>query len=95
MERGFSIRLGRSSIIHDHDITVPKPPYIAGFPREFTDSLRYEVGVSRVQGAAIQQLYSPAAFRETREERQRRASALYSTLESEWRERCKVRTSDP
>lgn len=94
LERGFSIRLGRSSTIQDHDITVPLPPYITGFPREFSDIMRYWVEVSRVQGVAVQQLYSPAALLDTREERQRRASVLYSTLDREWHRRRSVRPAN-
>ncbi|KAF1945190.1 fungal-specific transcription factor domain-containing protein [Clathrospora elynae] len=94
-DKTLSLRLGRSSIIQDWDISLP---FIlsdddADVP-EGTKMLAYWIKVARVQGQTYEKLFSPAAFLKTREERTRTAIELVDALTLAWYERGETNVID-
>lgn len=83
-DTGFSIRLGRSPVIRDHDITVPMVTDTGIVPKAFVSVLQYWVELGRVQCHAVEHLLSPAALLQPLEERSRRAASLVVRLQEVW-----------
>ena len=83
-DTGFSIRLGRSPVIRDHDITVPMVSDNGVVPTAFVGVLRYWIELGRVQCQAVEHLYSPAALQQPPEERSKRADVLAVRLQEVW-----------
>lgn len=83
-DTSFSIRLGRSPVIRDHDITVPMIVDNGAVPKAFVRVLHYWIELGRVQCQAVEHLYSPAALQQPLEERSRRAARLVLRLQEVW-----------
>jgi hypothetical protein len=83
-DTGFSIRLGRSPVIREHDITVPMMSDNGVVPSAFIGVLRYWIELGRVQCQAVEHLLSPAALLQPPEERSRRADKLAVRLQEVW-----------
>jgi hypothetical protein len=88
-DTSFSVRLGRSPFIQDYDITVPVSTYRAA-PEGLSDAFRYWIENGRLLCKAVQQLYSSAAVRRSRDERARNARDIILSLERAWEIRDKV-----
>jgi hypothetical protein len=105
-DKSMSLRLGRASFIQDFDISLTNPDdthmYVNISTRNiWTDTdtilpyrLTYWIKVARVQGETYQNLYSPAAFLKSPEERTRIASRLVNDLNQAWHERGDSRATD-
>lgn len=89
-DTGFSIRLGRSPVIRDHDITVPMVSDNGSVPRAFVGVLKYWIELGRVQCQAVEYLFSPAALQQLPEERSKRAANLAVRLQEVWEARDQV-----
>ena len=88
-DKTLSLRLGRSSILQDWDISLP---FIAeGGPSnpvsQQANMLAYWVKVARVQGLTYEKLFCPAAFLKSSEERTRIAIDLVNAINQAWYER--------
>jgi hypothetical protein len=88
-DKTLSLRLGRSSIIQDWDISLPfvsinEPGY--DLP-EGSAMLSYWIKVARVQGQCYEKLFCPAAFLRSAEERTRTAIELVDAMNQAWYER--------
>lgn len=83
-DTSFSIRLGRSPVIRDHDITVPMVTDAGMVPPAFVSVLRYWIELGRVQCQALEHLLSPAALQQPLEERSKRAANLVVRLQEVW-----------
>ena len=83
-DTSFSIRLGRSPLIRDHDITVPMVTDTGMVPKAFVSVLQYWIELGRVQCQAVEHLLSPAALQQPPEERSRRAASLVVRLQEVW-----------
>lgn len=86
-DTGFSIRLGRSPVIRDYDITVPMVTDTGMVPKAFVSILRYWVELGRVQCQALEHLLSPSALQQPLEERSKRAADLVVRLQEVWEAR--------
>lgn len=84
LDRSFSIRLGRSSIIRDHDIQIPMVTYNSLMPDRFVPITQYWIRTGRLQGEIAEQLYCPAALQRPNDERSTRAAALATALQEAW-----------
>ncbi|KAL1795657.1 hypothetical protein ACET3X_005881 [Alternaria dauci] len=89
LDKTLSLRLGRSSILQDWDISLPF--VVSRDPNdqnpESSDMLSYWIKVARVQGLTYEKLFCPAAFLKSTEERTRTAIELVNTLNQIWYER--------
>jgi hypothetical protein len=88
-DKTLSLRLGRSSILQDWDISLP---FVVASDPDDKDSessamLSYWIKVARVQGLIYEKLFCPAAFLKSTEERTRIAIDLVNTLNQAWYER--------
>ncbi|KAH6871432.1 hypothetical protein B0T10DRAFT_541511 [Thelonectria olida] len=61
IDKGLSLRLGRSSVIRDLEIKVPYPATESEVQNPLMDYFRTWVMVATVQGKTYEQLYSPEA----------------------------------
>jgi hypothetical protein len=88
-DKTLSLRLGRSSILQDWDISLPF--LVSNGPEdkhsESSAFLSYWIKVARVQGLTYEKLFCPAAFLKSTEERTRIAIELVNTLNQAWYER--------
>jgi hypothetical protein len=88
-DKTLSLRLGRSSILQDWDISLPF--VVSSEPNdkhaESSAFLSYWIKVARVQGLTYEKLFCPAAFLKSTEERTRIAIELVNTLNQAWYER--------
>ncbi|KAG9254053.1 uncharacterized protein F5Z01DRAFT_622611 [Emericellopsis atlantica] len=86
-DKGLSLRLGRSSIMKDYDISIPEGPSYEGFKHlEKSDAPQLWLTISKFQGKTFEDLYSPAALRESKEELSRRAQSLAVNCRGLWDE---------
>ncbi|CAN9373376.1 unnamed protein product [Alternaria alternata] len=89
LDKTLSLRLGRSSILQDWDISLPF--VVSSNPDdknpESSDMLSYWIKVARVQGLTYEKLFCPAAFLKSTEERTRIAIDLVNALNQAWYER--------
>ncbi|OBR08556.1 Fungal specific transcription factor [Colletotrichum higginsianum IMI 349063] len=71
VEKGLSLRLGRSSTIRDNDVTVPRPQADTyGFPEPTLMCLFPEcTRLATLQGMVYDQIYSPASLCQPQENR--------------------------
>ncbi|KAF2495469.1 hypothetical protein BU16DRAFT_461129 [Lophium mytilinum] len=76
IDKSLSLRLGRSSTIRDDEISVPQPSPGGSSPAIWQEMVCYWCKFARVQGQVYDQLYSPAAFAASDEERIERAKVL-------------------
>lgn len=88
-DKTLSLRLGRSSVIQDWDISLP---FISANDEpssgpDGTQMLSYWIKVARVQGQIYEKLFCPAAFLKTPEERTRIAIELIGAMQQAWYER--------
>ncbi|KAI4649201.1 hypothetical protein J4E93_003515 [Alternaria ventricosa] len=88
-DKTLSLRLGRSSILQDWDISLPF--VVSSDPNdkhaESSAFLSYWIKVARVQGLTYEKLFCPAAFQKSPEERTRIAIELVNSLNQAWYER--------
>lgn len=89
-DTSFSIRLGRSPVIREHDITVPIIADNGAVPKAFVGVLNYWIELGRVQCQAVEFLYSPAALQQPLEERSKRAAKFVVRLQEVWDARDEV-----
>ncbi|KAG9195315.1 hypothetical protein G6011_00436 [Alternaria panax] len=89
LDKTLSLRLGRSSILQDWDISLPFVVSNDSNDKNVKSSnmLSYWVKVARVQGLTYEKLFCPAAFLKSTEERTRIALELVNTLNQAWYER--------
>lgn len=83
MDKSLCLRLGRSSTIHDFDVTVPSVPN-AGLdtPRGGLESFFSSWAVAaKVQGQIYELLYCPDALAQPRDVRKSRAQLLLKQME--------------
>ncbi|KAI4621865.1 hypothetical protein J4E80_004238 [Alternaria sp. BMP 0032] len=89
LDKTLSLRLGRSSILQDWDISLPF--VVSSDPNdkhaESSAFLSYWIKVARVQGLTYEKLFCPAAFTRSTEERTRIAIELVNSLNQAWYER--------
>lgn len=98
LDKGLSLRLGRSSVLQDYDIDVGTPTTIFSEPslRPWNLIYIYWIKLAGLHGLAYEQLYSPRALSEKEDERARKAKALIVRLEQIQKEITNVRLcSDP
>ncbi|CCF38191.1 fungal specific transcription factor, partial [Colletotrichum higginsianum] len=83
VEKGLSLRLGRSSTIRDNDVTVPRPQADTyGFPEPTLMCLFPEcTRLATLQGMVYDQIYSPASLCQPQEVRVSRARQLAGQLD--------------
>jgi hypothetical protein len=88
-DKTLSLRLGRSSVIQDWDISLPfVVPNETGYDmQESSHMLSYWIKVARVQGQTYEKLFCPAAFLKSTEERTRTAIELVNAMNQAWYER--------
>lgn len=95
-DKQLSLRLGRASQIQDWDVSLPlltaKQTPLNGF--EQSNLLFYWVEVARVQGRVYEALFSPAAARQTAEQRARVARGLVEDMDAAWRRRGEASVMD-
>ncbi|KAI4919140.1 hypothetical protein J4E85_009397 [Alternaria conjuncta] len=86
LDKTLSLRLGRSSILQDWDISLP---FVVSSDKHAESSafLSYWIKVARVQGLTYEKLFCPAAFAKSTEERTRIAIELVNSLNQAWYER--------
>ena len=95
-DKTLSLRLGRSSIIQDWDISLPfvqPSSEFNGIP-DGKRMLSYWVKTARVHGLIYEKLFCPAAFLKSPEERTRIANELVSAMHQAWFERGEAITTD-
>lgn len=92
-DTSFSIRLGRTPLIRDHEITVPMIAQNGTFPNRFVEVLSYWIGLGKIQCEAVERLYTPSAQQQPLEERQRCAERLVMRLQETWNDRSQVNDS--
>lgn len=80
-EKGLSLRLGRSSTIHDGDITIPVPSIESKSEIGYFGQLDKMKELAYLQGKIYDQLYSSAALAQPQTVRTTRARSLASELE--------------
>ncbi|ENH68143.1 hypothetical protein FOC1_g10003772 [Fusarium oxysporum f. sp. cubense race 1] len=80
-EKGLSLRLGRSSTIHDGDITISVPGLESRPGIGYFGQLDKMKELAYLQGKIFDQLYSSAALAQPRNVRTTRARSLASELE--------------
>jgi hypothetical protein len=80
-EKGLSLRLGRSSTIHDGDITIPVPSIESRPEIGYFGQLDKMKELAYLQGKIYDQLYSSAALAQPQNVRTTRARGLASELE--------------
>ncbi|EWZ80096.1 hypothetical protein FOWG_15954 [Fusarium oxysporum f. sp. lycopersici MN25] len=80
-EKGLSLRLGRSSTIHDGDITIPVPSIESRSEIGYFGQLDKMKELAYLQGKIYDQLYSSAALAQPQTVRTTRARSLASELE--------------
>jgi len=93
-DTSFSIRLGRSPTIRDHDIAVPLLPDNGSIPQALVHILYNWIELGRVQCQVVEQLYSPAALRQPIEQRTQNASTLAARMQDIWVARSQVSLDD-
>jgi hypothetical protein len=84
MDTSFSVSLGRSPIIREHEIAVPELFHSALIPDGFIDMFRFWTELGRVQCQAAERLYSPQALRQPMSERAEVAASLAAKLDRAW-----------
>jgi len=89
-DTSFSIRLGRSSAIRDHDIAVPLLSDNGSIPQVLVHVLHNWIELGRVQCQIVEQLYSPPALGQPIEQRSKSASELATRLQEIWAARNQV-----
>jgi hypothetical protein len=87
----FSVRLGRTPIIRDADITMPMITHGGTIPVSSIESFCYWIEIVKVQCQAVDQLYSPTALRRPLGDRSNSAASLVERLEEAWTVRDRVR----
>ncbi|WYZ42252.1 hypothetical protein EsH8_V_001147 [Colletotrichum jinshuiense] len=80
-EKQLSLRLGRSSVIRDSDITVPHPIVDSRSDMAIFGQLHKWADLARLQGMVYDQIYSPAALIQPQAVRTSRARRLAAALE--------------
>jgi hypothetical protein len=93
-DTSFSIRLGRSPTVRDHDIAVPLLPDSGSIPHALVHILYNWIELGRVQCQVVEQLYSPAAPRQPIEQRTQNASTLAARMQEIWVARSQVSLDD-
>ncbi|KAK4178074.1 hypothetical protein QBC36DRAFT_344944 [Triangularia setosa] len=76
VEKGLSLRLGRSSSVSDYDITLPLPDLETADSKPFYSCTIRWIKLSSIQGRVYQTLYSPAALSGPQESRTAWAQSL-------------------
>jgi hypothetical protein len=93
-DTSFSIRLGRSPTIRDHDIAVPLLPDNGTIPKPLVHVLYNWIEIGRVQCQVVEQLYSPVALAHPLEQRINHASTLAMRMQEIWVARSQVSLDD-
>ncbi|RMZ70077.1 C6 transcription factor [Pyrenophora seminiperda CCB06] len=88
-DKTLSLRLGRSSVLQDWDISLPflVPSEPGDKNPEGNHLLSYWIKVARVQGSTYEKLFCPAAFLRSTEERTQTAIELVQAMNQAWYER--------
>ncbi|KAM5353373.1 hypothetical protein ACJ41O_000023 [Fusarium nematophilum] len=81
LEKSISLRLGRSSTIRDHDITIPRPLPEQRTASPWYNSLPDGIQLSNLFSRVFDDLYSPSALVQPASVRSSRAKALATELE--------------
>ncbi|KAL2272077.1 hypothetical protein VTJ83DRAFT_1448 [Remersonia thermophila] len=81
LDKSLSLRLGRSSSIQDHDITIPNPGSMKTVSKPAFSALDLWVKVSRIQGQIYELLYCPDALAQPEDVRKSQAQQLASSLD--------------
>ncbi|KAL1836185.1 hypothetical protein VTJ49DRAFT_5466 [Mycothermus thermophilus] len=81
VDKSLSLRLGRSSSIQDHDITIPKPESIGAVQNPGASFFDLWVRASNIQGQIYELLYCPHALAQPEDVRRFRAQQLVSSLD--------------
>lgn len=92
-DKTLSLRLGRSSILQDWDISLPFVHENATDKSAYksTQMLSYWVKVARIQGLTYEKLFCPASFLKTTGERMATAVDLINGMNQAWYERDDVK----
>jgi len=93
-DTSFSIRLGHSPTIRDHDIAVPLLPDNGTIPQALVHVMYNWIELGRVQCQVVEHLYSPIALRQPIEQRSKHASELAMRLQEIWVARSQVTLED-
>ena len=80
LDRNLSLRLGHAPAIQDYEISLPKLEASEIFPGPIVSLINHLTDVSRIQGQACEQLYSPAALTQPNDIRAQRARILADDL---------------
>ncbi|PVI00035.1 hypothetical protein DM02DRAFT_614634 [Periconia macrospinosa] len=96
MDKTLSLRLGRASVIQDWDMSLPYPVVdhdherfsaLVQMGNKGNSMLLYWIKVGQIQGKTYEQLFSPAAFCKSPEERAQTATELVAAMNQTWAER--------
>ncbi|KAF2759746.1 hypothetical protein EJ05DRAFT_498949 [Pseudovirgaria hyperparasitica] len=83
MDRSISLRFGRAAILQDYDIDVDLPDYGSSPVAQYsTKVVCLWIRTARVQGRVYEQLYSPAALKQSREVQKNHAKLLLHEIET-------------
>ncbi|KAL0779004.1 hypothetical protein CaCOL14_003488 [Colletotrichum acutatum] len=85
LEKGLSLRMGRSSTIRDGDITIPRPRSDTVSNADMMSIFPGSTEFATIQGMVYDQIYSPAALMQPQSVRVERARRLGADLEMHMR----------
>ncbi|CAG9975527.1 unnamed protein product [Clonostachys byssicola] len=80
LDKGLALRLGRISVLQDHEITLRRQFNSAGVPREWQNLMTQWIHHSEIVGKVYQDLYSPATSTKPMPERTKLAEFLLARL---------------
>lgn len=91
LDKTLSLRLGRASVIQDWDMSLPYPnteedPVLRTSGKGAQMQV-YWIKLAQIQGHTYEQLFSPAAFLKSDEERIRSATELVEAINQAWIDR--------
>lgn len=80
LEKGLSLRMGRSSTVSDYDITLPLPELDEEEIKPYYSCTIRWIKISSIQGRVYKMLYSPAASSEPQASRTAWAQSLAAEI---------------
>ncbi|GIJ90968.1 hypothetical protein Asppvi_009933 [Aspergillus pseudoviridinutans] len=81
LDKALSLRLGRTSAMPDHDISLPHKPSTGHVPDPWISIFLRWIDVAKIQGEVYDRLFSPAALSEPARERASHAGRLASKMQ--------------
>ncbi|KAF7559911.1 hypothetical protein G7046_g4251 [Stylonectria norvegica] len=85
MDKGLSLRFGRSSVMQDWDISAPRRFGTKDLPAPWKDMLNAWIKTGSVLGEVYEKLYSPAAMTQQLEQQVETARFLVENMKDHWK----------